>query len=113
VPFYGRGWTGVTNANNGLNQPAQGPAPGDFPEEPGVRAYKNLKQLGYPAFRHPEAQAYWIFNGSTFWSFDDPISLTNKANYVKTQGLGGMMFWNLTDDTVNGELINAISNGLR
>jgi chitinase len=113
VPFYGRGWTGVTNANDGLNQPAQGPAPGDFPEEPGVRSYKNLKLLGYPAFRHPEAQAYWIFNGSTFWSFDDPVSLTNKANYVKAQGLGGMMFWNLTDDTANGELINAISNGLR
>jgi chitinase len=113
VPFYGRGWTGVTNTNNGLNQPAQGPAPGDFPEEPGVKSYKNLKLLGYPAFRNSEAQAYWIFNGSTFWSFDDPISLINKANYVKTQGLGGMMFWNLTDDTVNGELINAISNGLR
>ena len=28
IGFYGRGWSGVTNANNGLNQAATGPAPG-------------------------------------------------------------------------------------
>jgi chitinase len=34
-------------------------------------------------------------------------------SYVKSQGLGGAFFWELTGDTSNGELITAMSNGLR
>ncbi|MFX1475913.1 MAG: glycosyl hydrolase family 18 protein [Promethearchaeota archaeon] len=53
IGFYGRGWTGVTNANNGLNQAASGAAPGTH--DPGVEDYKKLKDLGYPPFTSSEA----------------------------------------------------------
>jgi chitinase len=31
---------------------------------------------------------------------------------VKSQGLGGAFFWELSGDTGNGELINALGGGL-
>jgi chitinase len=112
VPFYGRGWTNVPNVNNGLYQPSSTAAPGTY--EAGIEDYKVLKNLtGYGQFRHPEAQAFWIFNGSTFWSYDDPTSLTNKMNYIKAQGLGGAMFWEASGDDATGSLVTAIYNGLR
>lgn len=44
IPFYGRGWTGVPDVNDGLYQTATGPAPGTF--EPGVMTYEVLKGAG-------------------------------------------------------------------
>ena len=113
VPFYGRGWTNVTNANNGMNQPANGAAPGDPNLGEGMQSYKYLKTLGWPLFRDAQAQANWIFNGTTFWTFDDPITLQAKMTYVKNRSLGGAMLWELSNDTTDGELITALFNGLK
>jgi chitinase len=112
VPFYGRGWTNVSSANNGLYQSASGAAPGTY--EAGIEDYKVLRNLGYPGFRDSQhTQAYWIFNGNTFWSFDDPVSLAVKMNYIQNRGLGGAMIWALDGDTADGELMTAIHNGLK
>ena len=35
-----------------------------------------------------------------------------KAEYVTTSKLGGIMFWELSGDTPDGELIHAIGDGL-
>jgi chitinase len=116
VPFYGRGWTGVPNFNNGLYQRAAGPAPGTY--EAGVEDYKVLKNLStYTQYRHPEARALWIYNLFTgiFWSYDDPVSITEKMSYVKSKsgGLGGAMFWELSGDDASGSLVSAMYEGLR
>lgn len=117
VPFYGRGWTGVPNFNNGLYQNSAGPAPGTY--EAGVEDYKVLKSLEatYGKYRHSEAQAFWIYNPipGIFWSYDDPVSMSNKASYVnsKNGGLGGMMFWELSGDDPSGSLVAAIASGLQ
>lgn len=110
VPFYGRGWQGVNNANNGLYQPASGPAPGTY--EAGVDDYKVLKNLTYPQYRDPITGAFWIFNGSVFWSYDDPVSIANKMSYVNSHGLRGAMVWSLDGDDANGTLMTAVRNGL-
>jgi len=114
VPFYSRGWTGVTPANNGLYQPSAGPAPGTW--EAGVDDYKVARQRLSSGFtRYQEAAAggaAWIFDGTTFWTFDDPAVMTAKASYVSRNKLGGIMFWELSGDTPNGELIAAIAGGL-
>jgi chitinase len=113
VPFYSRGWTGVGAANNGLYQTASGAAPGTW--EAGVDDYKVVKQLLSSGFtRHEDATAgaAWLFDGTSFWTFDDPPIMTAKARYVGRKHLGGVMFWELSGDTPNGELIAAIANGL-
>ncbi len=110
IPFYGRGWTGVANVNNGLYQSATAPAPGTF--EPGVMTYEVLKSLGHPGYRDPYTLAFWTYNGSEFWSFDDPAAVAAKADYIRKKGLGGAMVWELDGDTTDGELIGAVHKGL-
>jgi chitinase len=110
--FYGRGWANVPNADDGLYQASTTPAPGTY--EAGIEDFKVLvtREPSFAKHRHPEAQAMWIFDGSTFWSYDDPESIRNKMAYAKSLGLGGAMFWELSGDTAGGDLIKAIRDGL-
>lgn len=110
VPFYGRGWTGVTNTNNGLYRPVTGPAPGTY--EAGNEDYKVLKNLSYPLYRDPITGAMWIFNGSTFWSYDDTVVIGTKMSYIINNGLRGAMVWSLDGDDATGTLMNAVGSGL-
>jgi chitinase len=114
VPFYSHGWTGVNNANRGLYQPATGPAPGVW--EAGSDDYEVVKSRldsgAFTRYRDDRADAAWIFDGTTFWTFDDTKVMKRKAYYVNGNGLGGLMFWELSGDTPDGELIHAIADGL-
>ena len=113
VPFYSHGWTGVAPANHGLFQSSTGPAPGTW--EAGTEDYKVAKTLlgsGFTRYDDRRAGAAWLFDGTTFWTFDDPRVMTQKADYVNENDLGGIMFWELSGDTADGELIRAISGGL-
>lgn len=107
IGFYGRGWTGVTQAAPGGT--ATGPAPGTY--EPGTDDYKVLKTR-CPATGTVGGTAY-ARCGSEWWSYDTPSTIAGKMSWAKGQGLGGAFFWELSGDTGNGELITAISNGLR
>lgn len=113
VPFYSHGWTGVTNQNGGLFQPATGAAPGTF--EAGTEDYKVLKAnlSSYTLHRDNRAGFAWIFDGTTFWTYDDPVEMVRKARYADGRGLGGVMIWSLDGDTAQGELISALRYGLR
>jgi chitinase len=113
VPFYSRGWTGVAPAGKGLYQPASGAAPGTW--EPGVDDYEVVEaRLGQGYERHWDGRSFaaWLFDGTTFWTFDDPKAMKHKAHFVRQRRLGGLMFWELSGDTPNGELIAAIADGL-
>ncbi|SER93856.1 glycosyl hydrolase family 18 protein [Lentzea albida] len=106
IGFYGRGWTGVTQAAPGGT--ATGPAPGTF--EPGIEDYKVLKTK-CPATGTIAGTAYAFCNGQ-WWSYDTPQTITSKIQWARSQGLGGAFFWELTGDTANGELITAMKNAL-
>ncbi|TDB28610.1 chitinase [Stenotrophomonas sp. ATCM1_4] len=110
VGFYGRGWTNVAPTNNGLYQPGR-PAAGRY--EAGIEDWKVLKDLGWPAYRDPAAKAAWIYNSTTFWSFDTPEMLIEKMAYVKAQGLGGAFFWEFSGDDAQGTMVNALDRGLK
>lgn len=106
VPFYGRGWTGVTNINNGLGQAATQAAPGTY--EPGIEDYKVLKNAAGTKFYL--AGTMYKYNGNTWWSYDDRTSMATKCAYIQAKGMGGAMFWELTGDTSDGELISVLQN---
>ncbi len=109
IGFYGRGWTGVPNINNGLYQTGSA-APGTY--EQGIEDYKVLKNLAWPSYSHPQSMGRWIYNGTTFWNFDTPASIADKMQYVRTRNLGGAFFWEFSGDDANGSLAKAIGNGL-
>jgi chitinase len=113
VPFYSRGWTGVTNQNNGLFQPATGPAPATY--EAGYEDYRLLKAKlpDFTVHRDTTAGFAWLFDGTTFWTWDDPVEMKRKAQYISDRELGGAMIWSLDGDTQNGELISALHRNLR
>ncbi|GAA2973185.1 glycoside hydrolase family 18 protein [Actinokineospora diospyrosa] len=114
VPFFGRGWTGVANVNNGLYQKATGPAPATW--EAGSEDYKVLKTKvgvgGYKVYRDEKAGHAWLYDGNNFWTYDDPTEIRRKARYINSQGLGGAMVWSLDADTSDGELIKALHREL-
>jgi chitinase len=114
VPFYGRGWADVVPENKGLYQPAGGAAPGTW--EAGSEDYKVLKEKRatgeYKRYWDGEARAVWLFDGTTFWTFDDPKVMKEKAHYVRKLSLAGIMFWELSGDTPDGELVTTLHTAL-
>lgn len=111
IGFYGRGWTNVPDGGrHGLYQSGSA-APGTY--EAGNEDYHVLKNLNWPAYTDSTAMATWIYNGTTFWSFDTPANIQAKMNYVKTQGLGGAFFWEFSGDDAQGTLAAAIRSGLQ
>jgi chitinase len=113
VPFYGRGWTGVPDVNHGLFQPAAGPAPGSA--EAGYEDYRNLTALtrqGFDVYRDKRAGFAWLFDGTTFWTYDDPVVLRQKTRYITRNGLGGAMAWSLDADDDQGTLTRTLDEGL-
>ncbi|WP_030764095.1 MULTISPECIES: glycoside hydrolase family 18 chitinase [unclassified Streptomyces] len=107
IGFYGRGWTGVTQAAPGGT--ATGPAPGTY--EQGIEDYKVLK-TSCPATGTIAGTAY-AKCGSNWWSYDTPATIAGKMTWAKQQGLKGAFFWEFSGDTTNGELANAIHTGLQ
>ncbi|MEV6172270.1 glycoside hydrolase family 18 protein [Streptomyces sp. NPDC051954] len=103
IGFYGRGWTGVTQSEPGGT--ATGPAAGTY--EQGIEDYKVLR-TSCPATGTVGGTAY-AKCGSNWWSYDTPATIATKMTYKDQQGLGGTFFWELSGDTANGELINAIN----
>ncbi|MFG1608443.1 glycoside hydrolase family 18 protein [Actinoplanes sp. NPDC049265] len=110
LPYYGQGWTGVTG---GLFGAATGAAPGVFAA--GTEDYKTLAGLpaqGYTVYRDRRAGHTYLYNGTTFWTFDDPAQLRQKTDYIRHKGLGGAMMWSLDGDDASASLTRAISKGL-
>ncbi len=107
IGFYGRGWTGVTQAAPGGT--ATGAAPGTY--EAGIEDYKVLKS-SCPSTGTVAGTAY-AHCGTNWWSYDTPATVGSKMAWAKNQGLGGAFSWEFSGDTTNGELVNAMANGLK
>lgn len=113
IPYYGQGWTGVTGGRNGLFGAATGAAPGTW--APGNEDWKVLKtkaSAGYTVHRDLRAGHAWLYDGTTFWTYDDPVVLLQKALYIRLNRLGGAMVWSLDGDDDNATLTRTLDVGL-
>ncbi len=111
VPFYGRGWTGVSVENNGLYQIFEGLPQGSIGS--GFFPYHDLVDFtsqDYTRYWDIQSQSAWLYNPSLriTISYEDPQALRAKAQYVKMMQLGGMMLWELSYDTHNHSLTTII-----
>jgi len=104
VPFYGKGWQGVKDGNHGLYQPATSAA-----ESGG--SYRELRELLPRADRRYSSKAVTctVWFNSTFWSYDCPQALHKKMAYIKHHHLGGVMFWELSQDSPDLDLLHILS----
>jgi len=121
IPTYARGWTGVPSTHRGLYQTSTGPAafpPADYLQTPGVITYRTLTGLtGFTRHFDYQRIAVWLYdsNTETFWSYDDPVTVWLKTDYVRGRvpgGLGGAFVWALKDDDANGSIVKTMAAGL-
>ena len=58
-------------------------------------------------FFDENAKAPYALDGNTFITYDDPVSIRHKGQYVTANGLMGMMCWEYGGDA-GGELLRAM-----
>ena len=113
VPFYGRGWAGVREQDNGLYQPAAGKHSFISYDE---LMDKYINKNGFTRYWDADAKAPYLWNPTSrmFITYADAESFAPKVEYVKEHHLGGVMFWEYNYDLRhNSELLNALVQGLQ
>ncbi len=110
VPFYGYGWVPGSMDAHGIHQAVKAKAKGS-PDE-GIATYAEIKAKAGDVYRDDKTRAIVKTSGAEIWVYDDPQVIKDKADYVKKMKLGGMMAWEASQDTPDGELASAIYNGL-
>lgn len=108
--FYSRKWENVPNRYNGFLQYTTtsctyGPCYHDLVSE-------YINKNGYIRYWDDECKAPYLFNGSTFISYDDPESLTHKVDYIKKEEIGGIFYWEHDADMTH-TLLEAIDTAYK
>lgn len=120
VPFYGRGWDGCAQANNGQYQTCSGGSSIGTWEAGSFDFYdleaNYINKNGYTRYWNDTAKVPFLYNASNkrFISYDDAESIGHKTAYIKSKGLGGAMFWELSGDrnkTLQNKLKSDLSTG--
>ncbi len=112
IPFYGRGWTGVSSTNDGLFQPATGTTMGT--SEPGLWDYADLVANHIPTMtrswsRAAQVPSLYDARSGLFITYDDPASIRAKVAYAQERSLGGVAVWDLGSDDDRSSLLVAAS----
>lgn len=107
LPFYGYRYDNVQNINNGFLQGFTGAKSITYKEIVTI-----INTNSFTRHFHSEAKVPWIYDGSTFISYDDEESIAIKTQYINSKGLGGAMIWELSQDP-SGILLNTIFSNMR
>jgi chitinase len=109
--FYGRMWEGVPDTSSGLYQK------GKFKR--GMPFRKFASELspsnGFAYHWDDTAKAPYLYNASQklFVTYDDNRSMELKTTYAREKGLGGIMFWQLTEDLYEDGLLETIDTAAK
>lgn len=96
--FYSRRWDNVPDVNHGMLQQAGTTA--QFGPGYGVLTREYIDKNGWTRYWDDDAKAPYLFNGSSFMTYDDPDSIAHKCHYLLAEGLHGIMYWEHScDDT--------------
>jgi chitinase len=101
IGFYGNCWTApVTGPRQDLNGATMVAGDNDmsynnivrFYDTASARRWDNVAKASYLTFSQPRGP-----KGCTFISYENASSIRIKSNYVKAQGLGGVILWNINE----------------
>ncbi|KAI8330619.1 chitinase [Chlamydoabsidia padenii] len=94
IPAYGRGFTNTT----GPHATYQGTPDGSW--EKGQYDYKALPRPGAQECHDHTVGASWSFDPQQreFVTYDSPVVVQAKCDYIKRTGMAGAMFWELSAD---------------
>lgn len=96
VAFFSHRWDRVPDVNHGLYQPT--PFKNMYGPSYTEISLKYEDKMDYIKYWDEDAQAPFLFNGTTFISYDDPRSVTLKCQYALDHNMGGAFYWVHHDD---------------
>lgn len=109
--FYARVWEGVSAADDGLYQS------GKFKHSIPYRHFPERlsAKSGYQSYWDDVAKAPYSYNAAEkkFATYDDERSINIKTRYAIDKGLGGLMFWEITNDIHKGGLVDVINKTIK
>ena len=109
VAFFSHRWDQVPDVNHGLYQNT--PYKNMFGPSYTEIMLKYEPRMDYTKYWDDEAKAPFLYNGSTFISYDDPKSVQHKCEYAIQNGMGGAFYW-VHDCDHAGVLFDAIYDNL-
>lgn len=113
VPFYSRKWEGVKGGAPGPGQEAE--TVGGYGPDYGSLTADYINKNGFIRYWDEEALSPYLFDGSTFISYEDEESMAYKVRYAGEKGLGGIMYWEYRCDgtgTLTGFLRRELDRSL-
>nr|WP_325212435.1 glycosyl hydrolase family 18 protein [uncultured Oscillibacter sp.] len=102
MPLYGYIYQGADRRNGGLYSRFDSAKSVSWDKVKG----EYLNRSAYRQFRHEEAGVPYLYGDRSFLSYDDPDSIAAKAELARRRGLGGVGFWELSQDR-SGDLIQS------
>lgn len=121
IPFYGLQYSNVTDsAYYGLfeagtlaSTPSYAQIAQQYVGQPQYTQYCDYGNSSSPYECTSNAgagsQETWLYDGSSnFVSFDNETSVAKKVAYAKSEGLGGVLVWDLSQDSPGACLMNTI-----
>ena len=97
MAFYGRAYTLASDSKTGIGDTILNRDKGQ-----GYSFIKDslVNQNGYVEYRDKKAKAPYLYNASKrqFITYDDEWSVKKKCKYVLKNKMGGVMFWEYSDD---------------
>jgi len=104
IPTYGRGWKATASTTifgKGLG-PASSLDPAEYAEDGNTswRAINSEIRSGrFQDFNSETTLAAWGRDSKNqLWTYDNPKTVTQKVDFSLSQGLGGILFWDIVSD---------------
>jgi GH18 family chitinase len=71
---------------------------------------KSCGTTGWKVFYDEQAEVPWLYHAEKqqFITFDSPRSVRAKGEWAKSKGLGGLMFWELAQDSTQGDMLHTV-----
>lgn len=107
--FYSRKWENIKDVNHGLLQICK--TGGGYGPDFSILESDYINKNGYVRYWDDEAKAPWLFNGSTFLSYDDEQSIQCKCEYLLKENYGGIFYWEHKCDA-SGKLLAIMHDNL-
>ncbi|KAK8390928.1 hypothetical protein O3P69_016939 [Scylla paramamosain] len=108
IPTYGRSYTLIDGNFTDFGSSADGPGEqGKYTREKGFMAFyevcENIASHGWSVKKpFPRRIGPYAFSGNQWVGYDDEKIVARKAEYVRENGLGGIMYWSLDNDDFRG-----------
>jgi chitinase len=108
--FYARVWENVPDSNHGLYQ--SGKFKQSVPYKKFTSYFSDSSGFNYHWDKKAKAPFQYSPQKKLFATFDDKRSVSKKSKFIRRKKLGGIMFWELSEDLPQNGLVDEMHQRL-